>query len=710
MNIVTDLRCLPPLLTLRGRVEPRGIVLRAYLFASAASLMIAPAFAQTSADAPREIVVTASLEAYEPEADIATRTGTPLLELPFVSDAVGATLIADRGLTNLTDALRTVPGAAPVAGIGNFNTRFRLRGFVSTNILRNGFRQALGFNTTDVAHIDRIEVLKGPASALYGRFEPGGVINIVTRQPLSRNRYAARITDDDDGQLRGTVDLNWAASNAVQARVNAAYDNGESFRDFVDNPTFFVAPSVAAALGPDTRLIVEGEYSDRDGVFDRGFVSNVQLLALPPARFLGDPADTFRNRTSAASVTLEHGDVDDVRLRLGGSYSRSRSDGFYFFPVAGGAGVPLISATGILNRRIQTTFDIQRDWTVMAEIAGRFSTGPIEHTVLGAAEYNRDAAVSQIIRSTTNAGINIFNPVYGAARPAPTATIVNTTASNKSFAGIAQLESAWTPWLRTTVGVRLERIKSRFVDNALVRSGAARETALTPRAGLTILPGNSFAIYANYGRSFAPEVTTRPIVGGGQPEPSIGEQIEAGIRWERADGRIRASAALFEITKTNIRVAEPAGSPFDRQVGEQRSRGFEIDAAAQPVENLRFELAYAYTDATVTRDATLIGRRLQATPEHAASLWTRWDVHPQIGMGAGIFLVSDRFVDTQNSFALDGHARADFALFWRPINRVELQLNLLNAFDVGYFENGNTNNNFYPGQPRTIRATVSVTL
>ena len=124
-------------------------------------------------------------------------------------------MIADRGLTNLTDVLRTVPGTAPVSGIGNFNTRFRLRGFVSTNILCNAFRQSLGFTTTDVAHIDRIEVLKGPASALYGRFEPGGVVNIVTRQPLSTDRYAASVTGDLDGQLRSTVDLNWAASRQV---------------------------------------------------------------------------------------------------------------------------------------------------------------------------------------------------------------------------------------------------------------------------------------------------------------------------------------------------------------------------------------------------------------------------------------------------------------------------------------------------------------
>ena len=668
------------------------------------------AMAQTSAEAPATIVVTATLKAYEPRADIATRTGTPALATPFSDDAVGATLIADRGLTSLTDALRTVPGVAPVLGIGNFNTRFRLRGFVSTNVLRNGFRQALGFTTTDVAHIDRIEVLKGPASALYGRFEPGGVVNIVTKQPLDADRFAAAAIADEDGQLRGTIDLNWAPSDAVQARINAAYDNGQGFRDFVDNRTGFVAPAIAFGLGAETRLVIEGEYSDRDGVFDRGFVANPLLLALPRGRFLGDPADTYRNRTWATSAILEHGALDTMRFRLGGSYSRSRSDGFYFFPVAGGAGVPLVSATGVLNRRIQTTFDVQQDWSATAEVATRFTLGGVENTVLAAVEYNRDKSDSTIRRATVNAPLDIFAPVYGAARPAPTANIIDSFAENESIAGVVQLESMWTPWLRTTLGARYERVDSQFRDRLTGLSGQSRTTPITPRAGMTILPDRGFALYANYGQSFAPEVTTRPIVGKLAPVPSKGEQVEAGLRWERADGRVRASIAAFEITKSNIRVAEPGGSVFDRQVSQQRSRGIEVDFAAQPVETLRVELAYAYVDAEVTRDTVLIGRRLQSTPEHSASLWTRWDVQPRFGIGAGVTLVGDRFVDTANSFALDGYARTDAALYWRPLDRIEAQLNLLNAFGVGYFENGNTNNNFYPGQPRTLRATLKVTL
>jgi iron complex outermembrane recepter protein len=669
-----------------------------------------PAFAQTASEEESgdTVVVTGQLESYTPEAGVASRTGTPEFLVPFASEAVGGALIQDRGLLTLTDALRTVSGTAPVTGIGGFNTRFRIRGFVSTNNLRNGFRQALSVPVSEVANIDRIEVLKGVASALYGRFEPGGAINIVPKTPLDTDRYEASVLADEFGLLRGAVDLNVAAGDAG-VRLNAVIENGETFRDFVDNRTLFVAPSAALKLGDSTRLVVEGEYIRRDGVFDRGFVSNPLLLGLPEGRFLGDPADSYDNEGGVATATLEHRFSDAWRVRVGGSWSRSESNGFYFFPQAAG-GAPLVSPAGVLNRRLQTTFDVQQDSTIRAELIGTFRTGALAHTLLLVADWNEDRGTSTIRRTTINAPLNIFAPVYGAARPQPTAGIVDTRARNESIGGIAQLETQWAPWLRTTAAVRVERVTSRFRDLLTGLQGRAEETAATPRAGVTLLPGAGLAIYGNYGRSFAPEVTTRPIVGNVQPEPSRGEQIEAGVRWQSADKRVRASLAGFEIVRSNIRVAEPGGSPFDRQVGEQRSRGIEFDLSAQPVTGLTFDVAYAYVDAEVSNDPVLAGRRLQSAPEHSANLWARWDVTSRLGLGGGLTLVSDRFVDTQNSFALNGFARADLAAFWRPARAVEVQLNLLNAFDARYFENGNTNNNFYPGQPRTIRASLRVIL
>lgn len=677
--------------------------------AIAAVLAAGVADAQTKGTTPEDVVVEGTLEGYSPEPATGTRTGTPSFEAPVSQEAVGRALIADRGLVTLTDALRQVSGVQPVGGIGGFNTRFRLRGFLSTNNLRNGFRQQLGFPVTEVQNIERVEVLKGPASSLYGRFEPGGAVNIVTKRPLATNRATADLTADDYGLVRGTADVNLVDGDSFGLRLNGVWENGETFRDFVANEGRFGAAAMSAKLGPDTRLFVEGEFARRDGVFDRGFVSNALTLRLPPERFLGDPADRFDNTTAAASATLEHDFSADWRLRLGGSFSRGESNGDYYFPQAAG-GAPLVSAAGVLNRRLQTTFDLQRDRTVQAELIGKVSTGALRHTLLAVVDWNEDSGLSTIRRATVNSGLNIFNPVYGGPRAAPTALIVDTAVRNRSVGGIAQVETAWAPWLRTLAGVRVERVTSRLQDFAARTAGRAEATATTPRFGATILPGGGFALYGNYGRSFAPEVSTRPIVGGGQPKPSRGEQFEAGVRWQAPDGRVRASVAGFEITRSNVRVAEPGGSPFDRQVGAQRSRGVEVDIAAQPIAGLTIDLAYAYVDARVTNDPVLAGRQLQSSPEHSANLWARWDVTPRVGVAGGVTLVGDRFVDTQNTFALDGFARADAALFWRPIDRLEVQLNLLNLGDARYFENGNTNNNFYPGQPRTVRGTVRVLL
>lgn len=198
-----------------------------HLLLSASLLALASAARADEAASEAEIVVTASIDRYAPRTLAATRTDTPALEVPFSVDTVGAALIADRGLVTITDALRTVSGTNPVGGIGGFNTRFRLRGFVAQNNLRNGYRQGVAWPVTEVQNIERIEVLKGPASMLYGRLEPGGAINIVTKQPdVARNFGSAGLMVDEDGLLRGTADLNLALGTGIGLRVNGVWENG----------------------------------------------------------------------------------------------------------------------------------------------------------------------------------------------------------------------------------------------------------------------------------------------------------------------------------------------------------------------------------------------------------------------------------------------------------------------------------------------------
>jgi iron complex outermembrane receptor protein len=659
------------------------------------------------------VIVTATIDRYAPRSTAATRTDTPALEAPFSIDTVGSALLADRGLVNLTDALRTVSGTNPVGGIGGFNTRFRLRGFVAQTNLRNGYRQGVAWPVTDVQSIERIEVLKGPSSMLYGRLEPGGAVNIVTKQPVDDTFATAGLMADDDGLIRGTADINIALGSGISARLNGAWENGESFRDEVGNETRYIAPAIAFQPGERTRLVIEGEWLDRDGVFDRGFAAAPGLLGLmtglPPERFLGDPADRFDNRTRTVSARLTHEFSDDVLLRVGGGWGRGDSRGAYFFPVGGGPGVPLLTASGILNRRNQITIDRQDDASIQADLVVNARTGPVGHTLLLSLDWSEDRGSSVISRAVVNAPVNIFAPAGGATYSPTTARIVDSNARNDGLGGLAQVESQWAPWLRTTLGFRVERSRGRFTDNITGVTGRTQSTIATPRLGVSLLPGNGVVLFANWGRSFNPETSTRPLVDRTIALPSRGEQIEAGVKWESEDGLVRASTSLFRITKTNVRVAEPAPSQADRQTGEQRSQGVEVDLALQPAKGLSFEAAYAYVDAEVTSDRTLAGRRLNQVPEHSASFWARGDITPRLGVGFGATIVGDRFIDPANSFRLPAYARGDAALYWRPIDRLLLQANLLNITDERYFENGNTNNNFYPGQPRTLRASAVVT-
>jgi outer membrane receptor protein involved in Fe transport len=254
----------------------------------------------------------------------------------------------------------------------------------------------------------------------------------------------------------------------------------------------------------------------------------------------------------------------------------------------------------------------------------------------------------------------------------------------------------------------VERSRARFTNNISGVTGRTEDTALTPRLGMTLLPGSGFALFVNWGRSFNPETSTRPLVDRAVALPSLGEQVEAGAKWESRDGLLRASASWFRIVKSNVRVAEPAPSQADRQVGEQRSQGIEIDLALQPVQGLALEAAYAFTDAEVTADRTLLGLQFNQVPRHAASLWARGDITRRLGLGFGATIVDARFIDAANSFRLPGFARMDAAVYWQPLDALQLQVNLINLGNERYFENGNTNNNFYPGQPRTLRASAMV--
>ena len=673
---------------------------------SALSLAIGSLFVHLGAQTLPAVTVTSAPD-YLPDAGIATKTDTPAREVPFASSTVGRALLQDRGVTSMNQALATVPGVAAINGIGNFNARYRFRGFLASSQLKNGFRQQVNFPVTEFQNVETLEVMRGPASGLYGRFEPGGVLNIVTKRPGVDIRELG-LSLGGDGQRRATADFGGKLGESVAYRLNAAVENSDTFRDFVGNRTTFIAPSFQFKLAPSTTLDVDAEWLKRDSNFDRGFplALNVPIFSLPTQRFLGDPSDTFKNTTTNISAMLNHTLAGGTKLRAGFANNSAQSDGNYFFPTGT---TPLISAAGVLSRRNQLTTDFNKDSVYMAEATGQLALGGMQHKWLAGLERSTAVDDSRITRSTVNSLINIYNPVYGAVKSPTTAVISNNEATNATTALYLQDEISFSKQWRLTVGARSESITSKFTDRATNLTRQSSVQATTWRTGLAWMPTSDTTVFGNYSESFSPEVNARAIVGGADPVPSRGKQFELGVRQDFMDKRLQSSATVFNITRTNVRVADAVLTTQDRQVGEQRSRGIELELSGRPTARWQVVSSVTTLDAQNTQDTTaLTGKRFQGAPRASAALWNRYDFSPALGLGAGLVYAGERFVDPANTLVLPSYTRWDLAAYGQITNSVRWQVNLLNAFNTGYFENGNTVNNLYPGQPRTLRASVNV--
>ena len=676
---------------------------------SVLSVAVASLFVQVNAQGlPTLSTITVnSTPDYVPDAGIATKTDTPAREVPFATSTVGRALLQDRGVTRMNEALAIVPGVAAINGIGNVNARYRFRGFLATSQLKNGFRQQVNFPVTEFQNVETLEVMRGPASGLYGRFEPGGVLNIVTKRPgVVVGEMGLSL--GGDGQRRGTADFGGKVGEAVSYRLNAVLENSDTFRDHTGNRTTFLAPSFQFRLGAQTTLDVDAEWLKRDSNFDRGFplALNVPILSLPNQRFLGEPNDTFKNSTTNLSAQLNHTLASGTKMRFGFALNEAQSDGNYFFPVGT---TPLISNAGLLSRRNQLTLDVNKDAVYMAEATGKALLGGVEHKWLAGVERSSGVEDSRINRSTVNSLINIYNPIYNAVKSPTTAVIVNNKARNDTTALYLQDEISFNKQWRLTLGARTESVDSKFTNRASNTEQKSNARATTWRGGLAWMPTTDVTVFGNYSQSFSPEISARAMVGGVDPIPSRGRQIELGVRSDFLDKRLQTSASVFDITRSNVRVADAVLTTQDRQVGQQRSRGIELELSGRPSASWQVVASATSLDATNTKDTTaLTGKRFNGTPRNSAALWNRYDFSPALGLGAGLVHASDRFVDPANTLTLPAHTRWDLGAYGQITPNSRWQVNLLNAFNTGYFEAGNTAGNFYPGQPRTLRASMNV--
>ncbi|MEH2465711.1 TonB-dependent siderophore receptor [Nostoc sp.] len=663
-----------------------------------------------SGDEPIELVVTGEQDGYNaPDSSTATRTDTPLQDIPQSIQVIPQEVIKDQQITRISDAARNVSGVSPIKGFSGSFDAYTIRGFTNYNLLRNGFKTSNYFSYG--ANVERVEVLKGPASVLYGQFEPGGVVNYVTKQPLNSPYYAAEFTAGSFSFYRGSVDFSGPLTDDKKLlyRLNVAYENSGSFRDFNDYDVFSVSPVITYKPSENTTLNFEYEYGKRRGGFDRGFPpNNPVLLTLPISRNLQEPYSFYNIDYNRGTLTLDHRFSESLQLRSAFSVQSSLYNTAYLNLYGG-----MFEADGRSLQRSPYSEDRDRrteDYSWQTDLISKFNTGSIAHQLLLGLELTRNTDVYTSFFGDI-ASLDIFNPVYGAR---PTNVKLGYLENTKiSTTGIyLQDQVTLLPNLKLLLGGRYD-----FVDYDSLNGDSADtltrfkfyDTAFSPRVGIVYQPIEPISLYASYSRSFVPN---NDRTASGEPlEPSRGTQYEVGIKSELFDRRLSATLAAYDITKTNIPTTDPNNTNFSIAVGEVKSRGIELDVAGEILPGWKMIASGYLNDAFVSEDndLTLKGQRLVNSAYHGATLWTTYEIQKGdlqgLQFGAGIFFVGSRIANQSDPFTISSYVRTDAAISYKHDNW-RAAVNLKNIFDVKYYD---TNGYFvFPQAPLTVLGTISV--
>ena len=649
-------------------------------------------------------------------APTANKSPTPAKETPFSIQTVTRELIEDRGVTTLGEAIRTVPGVTNQVGFGALNDRFRLRGFATESNLKNGIRRSSFASVDELVNIEQIEVLKGPASALYGRFEPGGVVNLVTKKPQHEQRTQVDVSAGRYDFYRTTLDSTGPLGETLDYRLTAAWQDNGSFRDFVNNESKFFSPVLTWQLAPQTSLTFEFEYARKVADMDRGFGNNPRYLDAPIERNFAEPDTRNSAISKLASVTLDHALTDDWDLHaaIQASDSRLQTSWYAYGFVNGGIGGSEDNPT--VSRRPQLNHDRQIDATALAEISRSFRTGPINHRLLFGAEYSRDWWDYDSAAGTSST-IDFNNPVYGTP-PSPLSPTGEGRFINDSWALYTQDELSFgsrEQW-RLLLGGRFDQIDASAIDDyyGLSEPSTATFNAFSPRVGITWTPVEALSLYASWSRSMRTELNNGILEGGQLAKPVKGEQFEVGTKLSLLNGRFTPTLAVFDIRRRDGLVADPNDPTFTYsiQVGEQRSKGWELDLPFVVTERWRLLASYTQLDTTISKDSDggLQGNRLANAPQRNASLWSTYDLPGVSGLsiGMGANYVGERQANNSNTFTLPSYTRWDSNVTYRfgQALRYRVQLNVQNLFDKRYYDSGGSFVPMYPGAPRTAMVTL----
>lgn len=639
-----------------------------------------------------------------PKTATATRTDTILRDVPQSISVITSDLIRDQGMRSMADVARYVPGVTMGQGEGHRDAP-TLRGNSSTaDFFVDGVRDDVQY-FRDLYNAERIEVLKGSNAMIFGRGGGGGVINRVTRTADGTHHGEVALLGGSQEQKRITADVGDSVTDSLALRLNAMYEDSDSYRDFVGVERYGANPTLGLAFSDSTRLHLGYEYFSDERTVDRGVPSrDGRPLDIDEATFFGNPdLSTSEAAVNLASATFEHDFSDTVRLRNHTQYGDY--DKFYRNIYPGSA----VNAAGNVTLDAYESGTDRQNLFNQTDLTWRTATGSVEHTLLAGIEAGRqetrNVRNNSTFGTTPAAIVPIASPVTFAV-PVFNVPSQNNDVDVTVTAVYLQDQVALTDWLELVAGVRFDRFDVEF-DNHLTAVRFEREDEfVSPRVGVIYKPAELVSLYASYSVSQLPsagdqfsslDATSAAL------EPEKFENLEVGVKWDLLPD-LSLTAAVYQLDRTNTRAPGPTPGTIVL-TGEQRSEGIELGMSGAVTDAWELTAGYAFQDAEITRttSAAPAGRDVALVPEHQFHLWNAYRFTPMWRVGLGVIHQDEVYTSISNAVTLPSFTRVDAAVFFTLNERFEAQLNVENLLDEQYYATAHNDNNITPGSPLAVR-------
>ncbi|WP_433885290.1 TonB-dependent siderophore receptor [Pseudomonas vranovensis] len=661
---------------------------------------------------------------YQPPASSSVmRSQALIMETPQAINVVPAQVLKDQAPRNLDDALANVSGVTQGNNFGGTQDTVMKRGFGDNrdgSIMRDGMPIVQGRSLN--ANTERLEVLKGPASLLYGIQDPGGVINVVSKRPQLQQYNALNLRGSTYGSGKngsgGGLDSTGALGQSNFAyRLVLDHEDEDYWRNFGTHRESLVAPSLAW-FGEDTQVLLAYEHREFLYPFDRGTAIDPRTnhpLDIPSTRRLDEPFNDMQGRSDLYRLEVDHQLADDWKAHFGFSYNRETYDASQVRVTAVNA------ARGTLSRSMDGTRGaLGSDRFATASLEGKVQLAGMQHDLLfGLDNEYRKVYRADLIRQGSLSTFSYLDPVYGrevegtSVRDSDSAQTDKLRSDSLFFQDSIHLDEHWI----LVAGARYQMYDQLAGRGRPFKANTnTNGQAWVPRVGLVYKVDEQLSLYGSYSESFKPNSSIAPLSGGlvldSGIEPEEGKSWELGAKLDMP-GALTGTLALFDIRKRNVLVANfdsATGDTLYSNAGEVRSRGIELDLTGQLSERWSLIGNYAFIDAEVTQDPTLEGNRLQNVARHSGSLSAVYDAGSLFGgdrlrLGAGARYVGERAGNAENDFELPGYTVADaFASYETRLDehKVRLQLNVKNLFDRTYYSSAVNRNFVSVGDARQV--------